>query len=593
MPVARAKGPEMGAAPPESQTPPVFTEAPTAPREPSPFVSPEGWPTEPPVPLDRPLPPPTFRPLRIYAIDSSRGQAPGNIITLKVKYEKLQPGPVGARIKVVDYDAARGCFYDPVDLDDPMIAMTEGVAPSESDPRFHQQMVYAVACDTLRRFEGALGHTIHRRTKDASYDFSLTLYPHGVAQTTAFYSPDGKAAFGYFVAAPEATGRILPGQTVFSCLNYDVVVHVVSHAVVDAVRPDFLLARENKDTMAFLEGFCDLAALLSRFSNRDALIDTIHRTGGVIYRAVLRGDADAETGGPRIQAQITEDNPFLSMAQSFAEAIGKSGGLRSAVIQTDRNALGKITEPHDRGQILLAALFDAFFAIYMKRSHALFRIYRSGGGTLESPDLPHSLAECLADEARWVAERFFSTCARALDYCPPAYLTFGSYLRACITADAVYDPDDPWGVRDALMQAFRGRGIQLEDAAFFSEASLQWPVVRPGRFLGEPELIGLPVPDAAAQAKNQAAIKSFVSANAALFGLRPRTPFDLYPLDTTRWMRADRTSCSMHSTQVIQGEGPSMVGVTLVFDENGSPRHVIPSAGPDAPKRGRRNQRRN
>ena len=38
-----------------------------------------------------------------------------------------------------------------------------GLAPSDTDPRFHQQMVYAVASETLQRFESALGRRVHWR----------------------------------------------------------------------------------------------------------------------------------------------------------------------------------------------------------------------------------------------------------------------------------------------------------------------------------------------------------------------------------------------------------------------------------------------
>jgi hypothetical protein len=41
-------------------------------------------------------------------------------------YEKLAPGPVGSRIAVVDYDESNKCFYDPVDLDHPLIAVNGG-----------------------------------------------------------------------------------------------------------------------------------------------------------------------------------------------------------------------------------------------------------------------------------------------------------------------------------------------------------------------------------------------------------------------------------------------------------------------------------
>jgi hypothetical protein len=57
-------------------------------------------------------------------------------------------------------------------------------------------------------------------------------------------------------------------------------------------------------------------------------------------------------------------------------------------------------------------------------------------------------------------------------------ITFGDFLRALLTADLDLHPDDPFGVRDALMQAFRLRGIVAESAKFYSEEALCWPKVQ-------------------------------------------------------------------------------------------------------------------
>jgi hypothetical protein len=95
--------------------------------------------------------------------------------------------------------------------------------------------------------------------------------------------------------------------------------------------------------------------------------------------------------------------------------------------------------------------------------------------------VPTALAELLAAEASRTAEMFFTVCARSLDYCPPVDITFGDFLRALITADRDFYPDDTDGVRDALMQAFRLRGIVAEDAVYFSEGSLCWPELPEGR----------------------------------------------------------------------------------------------------------------
>jgi hypothetical protein len=151
-------------------------------------------------------------------------------------------------------------------------------------------------------------------------------------------------------------------------------------------------------------------------------------------------------------------------------------------------AYKSVNEPHARGSILVAAVFDAFFSTYIKRTSDLFAIYRAGGGPPNPIDLPGPLANQLCAVANRTAAEFFAICVRALDYCPPIDMTFGEYLRAMITSEVDRDPEDTFGVRDALMQAFRLRGIFPDGARFFSEEALCWTR---GRDLGLPDIAAL------------------------------------------------------------------------------------------------------
>jgi len=441
--------------------------------------------------------PPAERPLKVYAYDPSRGRRLGNSLQIGIRYEKLEPGPVGSRFAVVDYDGSQKVYYDQVDLDDPMILIQGGLDPSEVDPRFHQQMVYAVATETLERFEAALGRRVHwrRPVGDSGKTIHgkpnlLYLHPHAMRQANAFYSPDAHGIlFGYFRASRTDPGENLPGQTVFTCLSHDIIAHETTHAIVDGVRP-YLMEPTNIDVPAFHEAFADLAALFRHFSHRETLLDTLQRTGGKLYDIHLRNDGQiggeaagqgatpAEAADPQIQADIPLANPLIALATQFGQAEGMHGGLRSALgTPPDPRAIRTTTEPHARGAILVAAVFDAFFTVYMAKTSPLFRINRAAQGTRE--DLPQPLADLLAAETSRTAEMFFGVCARALDYCPPVDLTFGDFLRALITADLDLYPDDSDGVRDALMQAFRLRGIVADEAQFFSEGSLCWPRLAP------------------------------------------------------------------------------------------------------------------
>ncbi|MGZ8559259.1 MAG: hypothetical protein ACXWWC_13035, partial [Chitinophagaceae bacterium] len=92
---------------------------------------------------------PAFRCLRGYAFDPSMSLEPDtsgiNEITYKIQWEQgLKPGPEGEYVKVVDRDPSSNAIYKPVDLNETEILASDGLDPSQSNPQFHQQMVYAV-----------------------------------------------------------------------------------------------------------------------------------------------------------------------------------------------------------------------------------------------------------------------------------------------------------------------------------------------------------------------------------------------------------------------------------------------------------------
>jgi hypothetical protein len=441
------------------------------------------------------LPDPVTRTLWIYGVDPSAGTYSNNLMRIDVPWEPLLPGPVGTKLAVVDYDPVQKCYYPPVDLEDPRLLVRDGLDPSESDPRFHQQMVYAVASRTIEMFEVALGRNIHWRRADRFGDsgqeqgsnvpderwmkrgdiHKLKLYPHGVQQANAYYSPEAQGiVFGYFKANTTGQGSNLPGQRVFTCLSYDIIAHEVTHAIIDGIR-GYFTEPSNPDVLAFHEGFADLCALFSHFTHKESLVDVIRRTGGRLYEAELGPTVAGDRSQHGILAEQRRTNPLIQLALQFGEARGQKRGLRSALnTPPDPKVLQEtVHDPHLRGSILVAAVFDAFFSVYMEHASSLFRIYRLGGAT-DTDDIPGVLADNLASHACDTARFFFRLCARALDFCPPVDVTFGDFLRALITVACDLEPNGSANVRAALMQSFRRRGIYPEGADFFSEDAVAW-----------------------------------------------------------------------------------------------------------------------
>lgn len=424
------------------------------------------------------IPPPTCRKLRVFTLDPSFASRMDTrrvaTTTIEVDWEEnLRPGPVGEYLEVVDVDPASQRAYAPVDLNLPQILAQDGLAPSEGSPQFHQQMVYAVAMRTIGYFRGALGRVPFWAERKVEVDGTeqhrfvrrLRVYPHGLREANAYYSPDRRALlFGYFRADAPGTVEVMQGGMIFNCLSHDVVAHETTHALLDGLHP-LWKQPTNPDSLAFHEAFADLVALFQHFTMPDALLSEIQR---------VRGDmriADAIGG----------------LARQFGEAVGGRGALRSAIgrkpLQTDYSKAKEAGEPHALGEVLVSAVFDAWTQVYEDRTADLVRLATSGTGVLPAGAIPHDLALRLAEEAAKLARHFLNICIRALDYCPPVDPTFGEYLRAMITADADLVRDDPRGYRVALVDGFRRRGILPPGVQTWSPEAMVWEAPENGAAL--------------------------------------------------------------------------------------------------------------
>src|SRR6476469_7194013 len=177
------------------------------------------------------------------------------------------------------------------------------------------------------------------------------------------------------------------------------------------------MEQTNPDVAAFHEAFADVVAMFRHFSHAEAILETIQRTGGTLFKAQLTPDAPLAPGtAASISAQIGQANPLVELARQFGEATGRGTSLRSALATPPNSTdINTTFECHARGAILVSAIFDAFFTIYLERTADLFRIYRSGGDA--SAEIPEPLARLLAEQVSQLAEVFFTVCVRAIDYC--------------------------------------------------------------------------------------------------------------------------------------------------------------------------------
>jgi hypothetical protein len=408
-----------------------------------------------PIPYVRESADPVYRTLRVYTQDPGVSRFDGAIADLHVPWEPVGPGPTGALFVVRDVYEPTGEVFAPIDLDDRDV-IGHGLQPSTTDPKFAQQMTYAVAMTTYERFRTALGRLpefapIVRKRADPR----LEIRPHFRREDNAYYdAEDASLTFGFVKSTEASAGRTQKGAFVFTCLAHDIVAHETAHALLDGMRPHLLLP-SNPDVDAFHEGFADLVALLMRFRYEEV---------------VRRGLEDSK-----------ETNLDSRILTELAREWGRSdGGGRAALRQVlyrqgqpddrvkDEDLYDPEKEHHDLGAVLVAAVFEAISRVFDRKTRTVRKI------AAQAPGARDHLINLLTREARDLAGQFLNIIIRAIDYCPPMDLTFGEFLRAVVTADYVTVPDDPYGYREALVLAFRRYGITVPAVPDLSEDALLW-----------------------------------------------------------------------------------------------------------------------
>lgn len=399
-------------------------------------------------------PPPT-RKLTIIAKDPGfrLGGPDGPMVFAQapVPAEILAKGPIGYRIKVVDYNATeRRAYIDRQDYQLPSGELVDPFAPGPGetlldpayqarllgDPNFHAQNAYAIAMRTLGAFERALG----RRVGWSSGGHQLHIAPHAFAQANAFYSePDRALLFGYF--------RRQDGSPVFTSLSHDIVAHETTHAILDGLRSRYT-EPSGPDQAAFHEGFSDIVALLSIFSLPEVVAAAIGKAEelAVDDKVIKLVAADLLTPA------AIRDSILLGMARQVGDELepGQKKALRRSVQigPADGAEMRYADDEHDRGEVFAAAMMNAFVKLWVDRIGELGR-FNGDFYNLKS----------VVEEGARLAGQLLTMSIRALDYCPPTDIDFEQYLAGLLTADREVVPNDDRFYRKTIRETFEAYGI--------------------------------------------------------------------------------------------------------------------------------------
>ncbi|MBI5102714.1 MAG: hypothetical protein HZB33_12900 [Nitrospirae bacterium] len=165
----------------------------------------------------------------------------------------------------------------------------------------------------------------------------LNVFAHGLPDVmNAFYSRGEKALkFGDFIRPGSS-----PAERIYTCRSFDIVAHETGHAILDGLKPGWLLSGNPPQTGGLHESFGDLVAIFLALSQFDQVEAAIAQTKANLH-----------------------DKTFLSdMAEQFGLALGRPNGLRNADNDLKLSEAG--TEVHAISQVFTGAIYDILSDIF-------------------------------------------------------------------------------------------------------------------------------------------------------------------------------------------------------------------------------------
>lgn len=215
-------------------------------------------------------------------------------------------------------------------------------------PQFDAVHTFAVVRQTLTMYQRALstaGSAMPLPWQwNSSTDTSpLQVWPYGLPNVMNAYYSRAQAClkFGDFVPDGD-TARV------YTCRSFDIVSHETGHAVLDGLKPRWLLADNPPQTGGLHESFGDLTAIFLALSQLDQCDAVVAQTKAHLH-----------------------DKTFLAdIAEQFGLALGSTTGLRNADNDLTLSQAG--TEVHAISQVFTGAVYDILADVFaVERDPAL------------------------------------------------------------------------------------------------------------------------------------------------------------------------------------------------------------------------------
>ncbi len=196
----------------------------------------------------------------------------------------------------------------------------------DSVEAFDAVHTYTVVRQVVTMYQRVLNRRLSWRN-----DSPISIFPHGGVGANAFYHPiDHELRFLFFVppGAPPGTPQV------FTCRSLDIVGHEAGHAVLDGLKPDWLLVGSPAQTGGLHESFGDLTSIFLILSQLDQVEYIVAQT----------------------KADLHQKNVLAEVGEEFGMALGRPSSLRNADNDLKLSEVGN--QVHEVSQVFTGAVYD-------------------------------------------------------------------------------------------------------------------------------------------------------------------------------------------------------------------------------------------
>lgn len=217
-------------------------------------------------------------------------------------------------------------------------------------PQFDQVNAHTVVSRTLDMYQGLLGHKINWAFSDPT----LTVKPHAEEGQNAYYSRWEKAVNFFYFNSPALQ------KTVQTSEAADVVSHETGHAVLDALRPNYM-GGWSPETGAVHESFGDMTAMLFAMQDDQNLALALQQTGGDLSKPSLISNLAEEFG---LALHRGDSDPKNDNQNYLRTALNKFVYQDPSTLPDGRDDSKLTSEVHNFSRLFTGTFYDGLKSVY-------------------------------------------------------------------------------------------------------------------------------------------------------------------------------------------------------------------------------------